>query len=150
MKRFWAFVRKEIYHILRDYRTVLILFGMPIFQIMLFGFAITNEIKDAKIAILDRSKDYLSSRLIQKILSSGYFILDKDLDNVSEIEPAFREGKIKEVVIIGENFARDLGKTGTANIELVADATDPNTGNQIAAYTQSIINDFTTNLNREP
>ena len=149
MKRFQAFVRKEIYHILRDYRTVLILFGMPVFQIMLFGFAITNEIKDAKIAILDRSKDYLSSRLTQKILSSGYFILEKNLDEVSQIEPTFRQGKIKEVVIIGEDFAKNLGKTGTANVELVADATDPNTGNQIAGYTQSIINDFTANLNRQ-
>ena len=149
MKRFLAFVRKEIYHILRDYRTVLILFGMPIFQIMLFGFAITNEIKDAKIAILDRSKDYLSERLVHKILSSGYFKLDRYMDDISEIEPVFREGKIKEVIIIGNNFAKTLGENGTADIELIADATDPNTGNQIAGYTQSIITEFVNSNNQQ-
>ncbi len=148
-KRFQAFVRKEIYHILRDYRTVMILFGMPIFQIMLFGFAITNEIKDARIAILDRSKDYMSERLINKVLSSGYFKLDTYLDNNSEIEPAFRKGKIKEVIVIGDNFAKDLGEKGNAKVELIADATDPNTGNQIAGYTQSIITDFVNSLNEE-
>ena len=60
MKRFTAFVRKEVYHIFRDTRTLVILFGMPIVQILLFGYAITNEIKDARIAILDKSKDHLS------------------------------------------------------------------------------------------
>ena len=62
MKRFLAFVKKEFKHIFRDYRTLLILFGMPIAQILLFGFAITNEIKDAKIAILDFSKDNATQR----------------------------------------------------------------------------------------
>ena len=63
MKRFFAFVKKEFKHILRDYRTLLILFGMPIAQIILFGFAITNEIKDAKIAILDFSKDNVTHEI---------------------------------------------------------------------------------------
>ena len=75
MKRFFAFVKKEFKHILRDYRTLLILFGMPIAQILLFGFAITNEIKDAKIAILDFSKDNVTHEISNKILSSGYFML---------------------------------------------------------------------------
>ena len=149
MNRFSAFVKKEIYHILRDYRTVLILFGMPIFQIMLFGFAITNEIKDARIAILDRSRDYLSERLIQKILSSGYFKLDKYLENLREIEPVFREGKVKEVIIIDKDFAQGLGNQEAVSIELIADATDPNTANQLTGYTQSIIMDFSNSLIRE-
>ena len=149
MKRFRAFVQKEIYHILRDYRTILILFGMPVFQIMIFGFAITNEIRDARIAILDRSKDYQSERLIRKILSTGYFKLDRYLEDISEVEATFREGKVKEIIIIDDNFAENLGKNGMGNIELITDATDPNTGNQIASYTQSIINDFVNGLNRE-
>ncbi len=148
MKRFKAFIQKEIYHILRDYRTVLILFGMPVFQIMIFGFAITNEIKDAKIAILDRSKDYQSERLIRKILSTGYFKLDRYIEDISEIEATFREGKVKEIIIIGDRLAETLGQNGTGHIELITDATDPNTGNQIAAFTQSIINDFVNNQNR--
>jgi ABC-2 type transport system permease protein len=147
MKRFLAFVKKEWFHILRDYRTILILFGMPVFQIMLFGFAITNEIKDARIAILDRSKDYLSERLVNKILSTGYFKLDQNISNMSEIDAAFRKGKVKEVIIIEEDFARNLIKNGSAGIQLITDATDPNTGSTISGYVQSIILDFTNSLN---
>ncbi|MDH5476272.1 MAG: ABC transporter permease, partial [Cyclobacteriaceae bacterium] len=69
MKRLLAFVRKEFYHIFRDKRTMLILFGMPLVQILLFGYAITNEIKEAKIAVLDKSNDYLSIELTNKILA---------------------------------------------------------------------------------
>ncbi|MCK5101595.1 MAG: ABC transporter permease, partial [Cyclobacteriaceae bacterium] len=99
MNRFFAFVRKEFHHITRDWRTLIILIGMPVIQILLFGFAITNEIKDAKIAILDHAKDEHSTALINKILSSDYFILDDYLNTNSEIETIFKKGKVKEVLI---------------------------------------------------
>ena len=76
MKRFRAFIKKEFHHITRDWRTLIILIGMPIIQIMLFGFAITNEINNAKIAILDHARDEHSAVLINKILSTDYFQLD--------------------------------------------------------------------------
>ena len=57
MNRFLGFVNKEFFHIFRDPRTLLILFGIPIMQLLIFGFVVTNEIRDAKIAILDYSKD---------------------------------------------------------------------------------------------
>ncbi|TRZ52807.1 ABC transporter permease, partial [bacterium] len=69
MKRFRGFVIKEFYHIFRDTRTLLILFGMPVAQILLFGFAITNEIKDVNVAILDMSKDNTTQEIGNKILS---------------------------------------------------------------------------------
>lgn len=71
MKRFWGFVKKEFYHIFRDVRTLLILFGMPVAQILIFGYVITNEITDVNIAILDKSKDEETRKLTHKILSSG-------------------------------------------------------------------------------
>ena len=70
MKRFKGFVTKEFYHIFRDKRTLFILFGMPIVQIMLFGFAITNEINNVKIAILDKSKDTETQKIINEIRGS--------------------------------------------------------------------------------
>ena len=70
MKRFVGFVRKEFYHIFRDKRSLFILFGMPIAQILLFGFAITNEINNVDIAILDQSNDVTSKEIINKIAAS--------------------------------------------------------------------------------
>ncbi|MCJ7800887.1 MAG: ABC transporter permease, partial [Candidatus Marinimicrobia bacterium] len=76
MKRFWAFVRKEFFHIFRDKQTLLILFGMPIAQMLIFGFVISNEIRDVGIAILDQSNDVATQQITDKILSSGYFLLE--------------------------------------------------------------------------
>ena len=65
MKKFIGFVKKEFYHIFRDYRTLVVLFGMPVAQILIFGFAITTEIKDASITFLDLSKDNITKEIIQ-------------------------------------------------------------------------------------
>ena len=85
MKQFLAFVKKEFRHIFRDKRTLIILFGMPIVQLILFGFALSNEIKDAGIAIFDQSKDAMSIRLKGKILSSGYFNDVEELHSYKQI-----------------------------------------------------------------
>ena len=82
MKSFQGFIVKEFIHIFRDKRTMLILFGMPIAQLILFGLAIRNEINDAKIAILDHSKDYMTEDITNKFLSSGYFELKTNLHEI--------------------------------------------------------------------
>ncbi len=148
MKRFFAFVKKEFYHILRDWRTLIILIGMPIIQILLFGFAITNEIKDARIAILDHAKDEQSTAVINKILSTDYFKLDSYLTDPSQIEPVFRKGAVKEVIVFDRNFSQDLGKEKKSTIQLIADATDPNTATMILNYTQGIIAGYQSEQNQ--
>jgi len=148
MKRFRAFVKKEFYHILRDWRTLIILIGMPIIQIMLFGFAITNEIKFANIAILDLSKDHYTQEISNKILASDYFILSKYLKNKKQIHQAFKEGKIKEVIIFEKDFARKLDKEHTASIQIISDATDPNTATLLLNYTQAITGKYQAELNK--
>lgn len=147
MKRLLGFVEKEFYHIFRDTRTLVILFGMPIVQILLFGFAITNELKDAHISILDKSKDQVTETITQKLLSSGYFQLYSNLKTDAEIDNVFKGGKVKQVIIFEPSFAEKLTKEGQANIQLISDATDPNTGNSLINYTSSIIRDYQNSLN---
>ena len=108
MKQFIVFVKKEFLHVLRDRKTLLILFGLPIVQIMIFGFALTNEVKNSKIVIADQAKDMASQQLITKIEASKYFEIEKSVLNRSEIEAAFKEGKIKAAVVFPENFNHDL------------------------------------------
>ncbi|MBS4056128.1 MAG: ABC transporter permease [Bacteroidales bacterium] len=138
-----GFVLKEFLHIFRDRRTMLILFGMPIVQVLLFGFAITNEINNAQIAILDESKDEMTLAITDKILSSGYFHLASVLTDRNQIEPAFREGVIKEVVIFEPNFSQRFGKENQAHMQIITDASDPNTANLLYNYTNAIIRDYT-------
>jgi ABC-2 type transport system permease protein len=152
MKRFRGFVVKEFYHIFRDYRTLLILFGMPAVQLLLFGYVITNEIKNAKIAVYDLSKDEVTRKITEKIISSGYFILEKNLSGYNEITTSFREGNIKLVIIFQPDFAHDLEKTGHANMQILGDASDPNTANILVNYARGIVNDYiiSTNISKLP
>jgi len=147
MKRFWGFVVKEFFHIFRDYRTLLILFGMPAVQLMLFGFVLTNEIKDARIAVLDLSKDETTRKLTEKITSSGYFLLDRNLSSFNQIEPAFREGNIKMVIVFGKDFEKKLKKENAAKVQLIGDASDPNTANILVNYASGILNSSLLTMN---
>ena len=108
MKQFFSLVRKEFYHILRDRRTMFILLGMPIAQIILFGFALTNEVKNARIAIFDQSKDIATNALTSQISSSRYFDVEDNLHSYKEIEETFRKGSIKLAIVFPENFLLSL------------------------------------------
>jgi ABC-2 type transport system permease protein len=142
MKQFFSLVRKEFYHILRDRRTMFILLGMPIAQIILFGFALTNEVKNARIAIFDQSKDIATNTLISQISSSRYFDVENNLHSYKEIEETFRKGHIKLAIVFPENFHNDLQHFNRAQVQLVTDASDPNTANSLANYATSIIRDY--------
>lgn len=142
MKRFSGFIKKEFYHIFRDPRTLLILFGLPVVQLLIFGFVVTNEVKDARIAVLDYSKDEKTREITNKILSSGYFRLDKNLSSEAEIEEVLKQGHIQEVIIFEHDFASKLEREKTAGIQLIADASDPNNANLIVNYTSGIIRDY--------
>ena len=96
MKRFIGFVKKEFYHIFRDKRSLFILFGMPIAQILLFGFAITNEINNVDIAILDQSNDIETQKIIYKIKASPYFNVENQIEKESDIESEFKKEKSRQ------------------------------------------------------
>ncbi len=140
--KFWGFTLKEFRHIFRDRRTLLIIFGMPIAELLIFGYVITNEIKDTNIAIYDKSGDYLSQKLTSKLGSSGYFIPSTFIYSENEIEPALRSGKASLVVVYEKDFAKRFQKEGNAAIHVITDASEPNTASLLANYAWSIINSF--------
>ena len=142
MKRFIGFIRKEFYHIFRDKRSLFILFGMPIAQILLFGFAITNEINNVDIAILDHSNDVETQKIINKIKSSPYFKIENQISNEKDIEAEFKKGKIKAVLIFEPNFSKNLVTKKVATLQTVTDATEPNVASTIANYTTALIQNY--------
>ena len=142
MRQFLFFIQKEFYHLLRDRRTLFILFGMPVVQIVIFGFALTNEVKNSRIAILDNSRDETTAAIIQELDASRYFDIEKNVNSAADLEPAFREGKIKLAVVFPPQFQNTLLHTNTASIQLIADATDPNVANTLTNYASAIIIDY--------
>jgi ABC-2 type transport system permease protein len=147
MKRFIGFVKKEYYHIYRDKRSLFILFGMPVMQVLLFGFAITLEINKVEIAILDHAKDATTTEIVNKIAASKYFSINGFLASENQIEDSFRQGKIKAVLNFEKDFGEKLIRENQANLQIIADATNPNTANSITNYVQSIVQQYNQSIN---
>jgi ABC-2 type transport system permease protein len=142
MKQFLAFVRKEFAHVIRDRKTLLILFGMPVVQILIFGFALTNEVKNTSILIVDHAKDVASQQLITKIEASQYFEVQRSILSPQEINKAFQEGVVKVAVVFPVGFNESLKHENSASVQLLADASDPNTATTLTNYLGAIIEDF--------
>lgn len=147
MKRLLAFIRKEFYHVFRDQRTLLILFGLPVVQIILFGFALSSEVKNIGIAIQDNSHDVHTEKMIRKIESSSYFKVENPILNYTDIENRFKDGSIKCAVIFPANFGSDVQRLGGAKIQVIADASDPNTATIVTNYLNAIVIDYQQQLN---
>ena len=143
MMSFIAFVQKEFLHIFRDMRTLTVLFGMPLAQIILFGYAITTDVQNASIAVLDQSYDARSTELTRRFISSGYFKIAEEVRDQSQIEEAFKRGTIKMAIVFPPNFATDLGNGGTT-LQVLADASDPNTASTLVAYVSALVGDYAT------
>lgn len=146
MKVFWAFIKKEFWHVLRDRRSMLILLGLPIAMMLLYGFALSNEVKNSNIAILDMAHDEASKLLIDRFDHSEYFSVMQELHNEKEIADVFERGAARMVVIFPQNFAADLSHHRAAQIRFIGDASDPNTANIVINYASSIVRDYQAEL----
>jgi len=147
MKQFSAFVKKEFAHVFRDRRTLLILFGMPIMQILIFGFALSNEIKNTELIVIDKAKDQASQKLINRIDASRYFDVSNMQLEEKHIQDVFERGKLKIVLIIPQNFNLSLAHESKASIQILADASDPNTANLLITYLSAIVQDYQVEIN---
>lgn len=142
MKQFRSFLQKELYHIFRDVRTIMILLVMPVIQMILFGYAISTEVKNAKIAVYDPSKDIATRRIIEQMDNSKSFDVVEYIVNPNEIEKLFLEGKVKMVMVFGENFNENLLHGNKTQLQLITDATDANFATSISNYASGIIANY--------
>lgn len=138
MKRFFAFVKKEFFHIFRDIRTVMILLLMPMAQILLFGFALSSEVKNVNVAILDNSKDTVTQKIIARIEGNSYFKIVKNIDSIHALNGAFDDGKVDLVLIFQDKFAERLTRTGSADLATLIDASDPNKAYTVGIYVTNL------------
>lgn len=137
-----SFVRKEFRHVIRDSRSLFILLLMPIIMMLIFGFAISNEVKNSKIAIIDYSNNTFSRQLSERLAQSAYFSVIKIYSDEKEIESLFKKGAVRLAVILPENFSKETIQNGNVSIRIIADASDPNTANIVINYASAIINDY--------
>ncbi len=116
---------------------------------MIFGFALTNEVKNSKIIIADHAKDIASQQLITKIEASNYFEVERSVMSRTEIENEFKKGKTKVAIIFPENFNHDLLHQNKAQLQVIADASDPNIATTLTNYVSSIVSDYQSELMKQ-
>lgn len=139
MERFLAFVKKEFFHIFRDRRTMLILIVMPIVQICLFGFALSVEIRNINFAVIDPSPSEATRRITERIAANEYFTYAGRLSSEAVIDETLRRGKADVVLVYGNNLADALHAQGDSEIQITADAANPNAAASEALYLTQIL-----------
>ncbi|MGN0214672.1 MAG: ABC transporter permease [Muribaculaceae bacterium] len=130
MKRFLVFVKKEFLHILRDTRTMLILLVLPVVATLLFGFAITTEVRNTKVGVLVPNRNEVTERIVQRIDASQYFTVTTTFNHNDEILPSFENGEVSLVLVFNHN---------NSALQLVADGSEPNQASMVVNYAQGIL-----------
>ena len=142
MKEFNAFLRKEFLHIFRDRRTLLVLIGLPTMLIVLFGFAISTEIRNVNVGVYVQDGDVAVSRLTDKIDRSRYFTYVASYASEEDVDRAMRRGEIDVALMFGEGFSSGLFSTDGSEVAVIADATNPNNASMEVMYLSSIISGY--------
>ena len=144
----FAISRKEFFHIIRDPRSLTILFFMPILQLVMFGYALKMEIQEVKLAIVDYSRSSNSREFIQSFSGSPFFSPFYYDGSLTDIEDLFKSRSAHAVIIIPRDFQRRLQKSPLTDVQLIIDASDANAATMIRNYIQQIINNFNRDNNR--
>ena len=134
MKQFFSFVLKEAKHILRDKRTMLMLFGMPIMLMLLFGFAVTNDVRNVRTIVVASSIDYATQQATKRLAASDYFTILAQVSTPAEAEREIRAQRADMAVVFSPQFAGKHGK-----VQFIVDACDPNQSQQWTSYATNVL-----------
>ncbi|MEA4905339.1 MAG: ABC transporter permease [Clostridiaceae bacterium] len=139
MKQFIAFVKKEFRHIMRDNRTLLIILGMPVVEILLFGFAINMEVQNIRVAFYDPTPDAFTTGIAERIKQNAYFNYRGSVQTMDEMEELMRKGELDLAVVFPQNFQESLVHSGGSAVQLLSNSSDPNRGSIAATYATAVI-----------
>jgi ABC-2 type transport system permease protein len=151
MKELLSILHKEFIHISRDKISLFLILTLPIVLVLLLGFTISTEIRDARVSVLDLAKDRQSSELVKKMMASGYFRVVSFPDNELEIDQDFKNKNVKIALIIPNRFEEQLSKEHRVTIQIINDVSDINVASILNNYVRSVLQDFTEEYNeRQP
>ena len=133
-----GFMAKEFHHILRDRRTLAILLGLPLAQVLLFGFAVRTDIRDVRVAVVDPVPDAASRSLQARFRGTDLFEVVTVIGSVTQLPGLFERGVVDQALVFPPDFEGSL-RRGDATLQVITDATDPNTGSTMQAYASRVI-----------
>ncbi|MGA2110909.1 MAG: ABC transporter permease [Anaerolineales bacterium] len=133
MRRFRALIKKEILHMVRDPRTLVFIFIMPILQLVLLGYATNTDIKNVPTVIFDQDNSPQSQSLLDAFHNTGYFSFNYVAYNDTDVNNLIEGGKVKVAIVIPPTYSRDLESHQTAQVSVLIDGSDPTTAQQVLA-----------------
>jgi ABC-2 type transport system permease protein len=137
-----GFLKKEFAQMVRDVRMRVVLFAAPVFMLLLFGYAVTTDVKNVEMAVLDEDKSAQSRALIERFTASGYFQPSVYLFSEKELVPLMDRGKVEVYIHIGRGFAERVKSGKATAIQLIVDGTDSTRASVIVSYVNIITSGF--------
>jgi drug efflux transport system permease protein len=142
VKALLGLLRKEVYHILRDRRTLVVIIALPILQVVIFGFAIRTDVDHVRLAIVDPSPDATTIAIRNRFEAAGLFQTVAVLPRMDQLETLFQRGVAQGAVVFEPGFAERLARGLAAQLLIVSDATEPNTGSIVQAYAAASVQQY--------
>ncbi len=139
MKKIIAVARKEVYHILRDRRSLAVVFLLPLVMLLIFGYAIDMELRDLPVAILDGDRTPASRSFVRDLTASGFIVAAAQLSSREEVEPGFRQRRFRAVIVIPAGYARSLARGEEARVQVLIDGADGSTAATVDNYLDAAI-----------
>ncbi len=147
--RVMAIAKKEVLQLFRDHKSLVMIFLLPVIQLLLFGYVVANDVKNIKFAVFDQDRSGLSRQLVTKIEKSGFFVNQSPAVNYRALEEKLNSGVIKIGLVIPKGFNRDLLAAKQPSLQVIIDGTDSNTASIARNYFINIINSFAEQIRDE-
>jgi ABC-2 type transport system permease protein len=135
-------LRKEWFHIRRDRRTATVLVALPVVQVLLFGYAIRTDVNDVRLAVVDPAPNNVTLTIRNRFAAAGVFRIVAVVRRAEDLDPLFQSGAAQQAIVFGHDFAADLGRGEPAQLLVITDATEPNTGSLLQAYAEAVIQGY--------
>lgn len=136
--RLLAVARKELLHLRRDRRSLMMAFGIPVLLVLLFGYVINFDVRDIRLGVLDQDRSAASRRLVESFTASGYFVHAATLERADEADRLLQRGAVRLVLVIPPGFARALASGSAAEVQALVDGGDANTASIALNYASAI------------
>jgi ABC-2 type transport system permease protein len=124
-RRLLSLIRKEFIQIVRDPRPLALTFVLPIVQIFLLGYAVTNDVRNVPLAVWDQDRSWAARQLLDAYRAADYFHLDYDVDSEDELRRLIDSGQARAGLIIPPDYSTRIAVGETAQVAMIVDGSDP-------------------------
>ncbi|MBN3032486.1 MAG: ABC transporter permease [Candidatus Saganbacteria bacterium] len=148
IKRLWPIVRKEYLHLVRDPRSLALMFLLPVMMLVLFGYAVSFDVRNIPTAVYDQSRSAASRGLVGKFLNSGYFRLAENLTSDRQFADRLDRGAVRVIINVPNDFDKKIAAGQTADLQILVDGADPTYASSALSYIGGIVQAYQQGLTR--